>query len=172
MQVELINSNSNNMVEVKYIVTLQEDVLSSELVVTNSKSSLLQLTGSILSHLTVSTPDATYVVGLEGSNFFNISPVLSNFGIIPPESGQKNEFGFGQFWGQEALKELLPGWVARNEAAESSQRQREEEKEGEEDDDYKHLSKELCRLYTSAPRYFTVIDRVLFLQQLHAKISF
>lgn len=171
MQVELINSNSN-MVEVKYIVTLQEDVLSSELVVTNSKSSLLQLTGSILSHLTVSTPDATYVVGLEGSNFFNISPVLSNFGIIPPESGQKNEFGFGQFWGQEALKELLPGWGARNETAESIQRQREEEKEGEEDDDYKHLSKELSRLYTSAPRYFTVIDRVLFLQQLHAKISF
>lgn len=157
MQVELISRDLENMVEVKYIVTLEEDILSSELVVSNSKSSLLQLTGSIVSHLTVSTPDATYAIGLEGSNFFNRPPFLSNFGIIPPDFGQKNESGFGQLWGQQRNPNT-------DEAAESSQREREEEMAGEEDDNYKHLTQELSLIYTSAPRTFTVIDRVLLLQ--------
>jgi hypothetical protein len=165
MQVELISRDLENMVEVKYILTLQEDILSSEIVVSNSKSSLLQLRGSILSHLTVSTPDATYAIGLEGSNFFNRPPFLTNFGIIPPDFGQKNESGFGQLWGQMALKGPLSGWGTRNpnanDAAESSLRERGEEMAGEEDDNYKHLTEELSRIYTSAPRNFTVIDRVL-----------
>ena len=90
-----------------FIVTLQEDILSSELLVSNSQSSLLQLRGS-------SSPDATYAIGLEGSNFFNRPLFLTNFGIIPPDFGQKNESGLGQLWGQMALKGPLSGWGTRN----------------------------------------------------------
>uniref|UniRef100_A0A7N2M2M7 NDH-dependent cyclic electron flow 5 n=1 Tax=Quercus lobata TaxID=97700 RepID=A0A7N2M2M7_QUELO len=164
IQVELIDRDSENKIEVKYIVTLKKDMLSSELVVSNSNSSsLLQLTGSIVSHLVVSTPDATYALGLEGSDFFNRSPLLTNFALVPPDFGQKNEFGLGQFLGQMTLKGLSSGWGARNQNtaddAESSPRESEEEMEGEEDDNYKHLKEQMSRIYTSAPRYFTIIDR-------------
>ncbi|KAG2682785.1 hypothetical protein I3760_10G000800 [Carya illinoinensis] len=163
IQVELINSDSENMAEVKYIVSLQEDILSSEIVVSNAKFSPLQLKGSIVSHLTVSSPDATYAVGLQGSNFVNRPPFLSSFGIVPPDLGQKNEYGFGQLWDQKALKGLFSGWSPRNQntadAAEGIQRESEDEVEGEEDLNYMHLTEQLSRIYTSAPRHFTVIDR-------------
>ncbi|CAN6719925.1 unnamed protein product [Malus baccata var. baccata] len=54
IQVELISTDSEDMIEIKYIITLKQDVLISEIVVSNSTSSSLQLTGSILSHLTIS----------------------------------------------------------------------------------------------------------------------
>ena len=44
-----MSTDSGNMVEVKYIVTLQEDVISSEIVISNSKSSSIRLTGCVLS---------------------------------------------------------------------------------------------------------------------------
>lgn len=89
----MISSDSESIAEVRYIVTLQQDKLSSEIVISNLKSLPLQLTGSVMSHLTVSTPDATYAIGLEGSNFFSRTPFLSNFGLVPPDFGQKNELG-------------------------------------------------------------------------------
>ncbi|KAF9608319.1 hypothetical protein IFM89_009009 [Coptis chinensis] len=82
-QVELVSRNSNDMVEVKHIVTLHPDVLSSEVVMTNYRSSALELTGSLLSHLSISSPDATYAVGLEGSNKFSKPPFVSDYTIIP-----------------------------------------------------------------------------------------
>ncbi|KAK9290724.1 hypothetical protein L1049_008898 [Liquidambar formosana] len=163
IQVELICSDSEDMVELKYIVTLQQDILSSEFVISNSKSSSLQLIGSVISHLTVSTPDATYAVGLEGSDFSSSPPFMSNFGIIPPDLGQTKKLGSSQLWDQMALRRFLSGWNAINQnsddEAETSQRKRDEEMEGEENDNYKHLTEEMSRIYTSAPRYFTVIDR-------------
>lgn len=162
MQVELICTDAEDMVELKYTVTLEEDVLSSELVISNSKSSPLRLTGSVLSHLTVSSPDATFAIGLEGSNFFGRRPFFSNFSIIPPDFGQRNEFGFGQLWNQMSL------WGPRNGnnvggETKSNESETEEEIVGEEDDGYKHLREQMSRIYTSAPRNFTVIDRVLVL---------
>ncbi|KAF9625310.1 hypothetical protein IFM89_021249 [Coptis chinensis] len=84
--VELVSRNLDDMVEVKHIVTLHPDVLSSEVVITNYRSSALEVTGSLLSHLSVSTADATYVVGLEGSNYFSKPPFVSDYTIIPPVS--------------------------------------------------------------------------------------
>ncbi|KAJ7976371.1 putative NDH-dependent cyclic electron flow 5 [Quillaja saponaria] len=112
IQVELINRESEGMIELKYIVTLEEDVLSSELVISNSKFSSLQLTGSILSHLTVSTPDATYALGLERSNIFTRPPILSEFAISPPDSEQED--GFNKLLSQVTVERLFPGWGARN----------------------------------------------------------
>lgn len=149
------------MVEVRYIVTLDESVLSSELVVSNSKSSSLQLTGSFLSHLTVSTPDATYALGLEGSDFIKKSPFSSNYVIVPPDISQESKFSISQLWNQ---MRFLSGVEARNEQtadeADSTSRESEEEMEGEEDDNYKQLTEQMSRIYTSAPTNLTVIDRV------------
>ncbi|XWS58271.1 hypothetical protein CRYUN_Cryun08bG0019600 [Craigia yunnanensis] len=80
IKVEQISSDSENMVETRHIVTLQEDVLSSDILVSNSTSSQLQRTGSLISHLTVSSPEATYALGLEGSTFLSMPPFLSNLG--------------------------------------------------------------------------------------------
>ncbi|OMO62326.1 hypothetical protein CCACVL1_22894 [Corchorus capsularis] len=147
IKVELISTDTENMVETRHILTLQEDVLSSEIVVSNSKSSPLKWTGSIISHLTVSSPDATYALGLEGSNFLSIPPFLSDFGIVPPDFDQENGSYIGQLWNQMGLDRLFNGNA------------REEEMEGEEDDGYKQLDEQMSRIYTSAPRFFTVIDR-------------
>ena len=67
------------MVETRHIVTLQEDILSSEILISNSKSSQLQWTGSIISHQTVSSPEATYALGLEGSTFLSVPPFFVKF---------------------------------------------------------------------------------------------
>ncbi|CAN6719924.1 unnamed protein product [Malus baccata var. baccata] len=160
IQVELISTDSEDMIEIKYIITLKQDVLISEIVVSNSTSSSLQLTGSILSHLTVSSPDATYAIGLERSDFFTRLPILSSFGIIPPDFGMKNEAQISKLWQQMA------GWGPNNQndgkQADTNQRgNNEEEMEGEEDDNYKHLREQMSRIYTSAPTDFTIIDRVL-----------
>lgn len=163
MQVQLICTDAEDMVEVKYIVTLEEDVLSSEIVISNSKSSPIRVTGSVLSHLTLSSPDATFAIGLEGSDFLGLSPFLSNFSIIPPDFAQKNEFGFAQLWNQMSL------WVDETKSNETAT---ELQMEGEENDNYKHLRDQMSRIYTSAPRDFTVIDRVLFLTQLISNYSY
>ncbi|XP_021282704.1 protein NDH-DEPENDENT CYCLIC ELECTRON FLOW 5 [Herrania umbratica] len=159
IKVELISRE--NMVETRHIVTLQEDVLSSEIRVSNSKSSPLRWTGSIISHLTVSSPDATYALGLEGSNFLKMPPFLSNFGIIPPDFDLENDSYIGQLWSQMELKMFFSGLGQRNHknASEADKKQREsEEMEGEEEG-YKQLNAQMSRIYTSAPRFFTLIDR-------------
>ncbi|GMI79248.1 NDH-dependent cyclic electron flow 5 [Hibiscus trionum] len=103
IKVELVSRDSENMVETRYIVTLKEDVLTSEISVTNTKSTPLHWTGSIISHLTVSSPEATYALGLEGSNFLSVPPFSSNFGIIPPDLDEENDSDIGQLWGQMGL---------------------------------------------------------------------
>lgn len=157
----MISGDPESIAEVKYIVTLQTDVLSSEIVLSNSKCLSLQLTGSVISHLTVSIPDATYAIGLEGSNFFSRTPFLCNFCLIPPGFGQKNEVGSSQLWGQAGIKIFLSGWNGKNQN--DADQLKKEDMEGEEEDNYKQLSSEMSRIYTSAPRNFTVIDRVILL---------
>ena len=158
MQVELVSRNSQDMIEAKYILTLHQDLLSSELVFLNSRSSSLRVMGSVISHLTVSTPEATYAVGLEGSNFYNRPPFLSNFSIVPPESTEGK--GSGELWSPFA--ELLSTWGAGNGGGDKKRGEREEETEGEENGNYKHLTEKMSMIYTSAPRNFTIIDRVIF----------
>lgn len=151
IQVEIISRDFGKMVEVKYNITLKDDTLTSEVSVLNSRSSQLKLTGSILSHLTVSTPEATYACGLEGSNFFNKLPFSSEFCINPPSSTKNNETSLTQSWPMSTLKELF--------AAKRDVKDTDEETEGEENDNYKHLSGKMSKIYTCAPRNFTIIDR-------------
>ncbi|KAL5122814.1 Protein NDH-DEPENDENT CYCLIC ELECTRON FLOW 5 [Glycine soja] len=51
-EVELTNRTSDDKIGLKYIVTLEQDALNSELEISNKKSLPVQMTGSILSHLT------------------------------------------------------------------------------------------------------------------------
>lgn len=156
---ELISSDSKTMVEVKYILTLEAQTLSSEIEVSNtSLSSSVQLRGSIIDHLIVSTPDATYALGLEGSSFYSRPPILSNFTIIPPDLDQ--EQSFWRLWENLPLKGFLQ---AREEAGVRNYEEN-ENIEGEEEDNYKRLTEEMSLIYTSAPTYLTVIDRVCLLK--------
>lgn len=163
LQVELISTDTVDKVEIRCIVTLHETALSSELLVSNLRSSSLQLTGSVTSHLTASTPEATYAIGLEGSDFFEMSPVSSNFVIIPPDDSPENNFSNGELW--NPMRFLFgPGAVNEKvaDAAHSSFADSEAEMQGEENDNYKQLTEQMSRIYTTAPTNFTIIDRVFF----------
>ncbi|KAJ9179918.1 hypothetical protein P3X46_008229 [Hevea brasiliensis] len=98
--------------------------------ISNSKSSSVQLVGSLISHLT-------------GSNFFNRSMFLSNLSIVSPDLDILGLRG-------SALD-------ARN--GRGRQIRSGEEMNGEETDNYKGLTEQIKRFYTSAPRDFTIIDR-------------
>lgn len=153
IQVELGSQHVGGNVEVKHIVTLREDVLSSEILVCNSSASSLCFVGAVLSHLTVSTPEATYAIGLEGSDFFSRPPVLTDFSLVHPSFGKT---GSRKESGSPAFMELFSGWGARNQKYDEHA---EKMLEGEEQDNYKNLAEEMSRIYTSAPRDFTVLDR-------------
>ncbi|XP_043721992.1 protein NDH-DEPENDENT CYCLIC ELECTRON FLOW 5 [Telopea speciosissima] len=164
IQVELGScSNSEGMIEVKYIVTLESDTLSTELQISNLTPLPLQLMGSLISHLTVSTPEATYAVGLEGSNYFNRPPLMSDFSIIPPGFGHRRLQDSNKLWGQTAVEGLMSNWGmtgSNSQGRETGEEQVEEEEiEEEEDDNYAHLTEKMSRIYTSAPRRFSFIDR-------------
>ncbi|CAM8980892.1 unnamed protein product [Rhodiola kirilowii] len=144
IQVELVNCDDNDAVGIRYILRLQEDTFSSELVVSNSGSSKIQFMGSFVTHLTVSTPDATYAVGLEGSDFVDRLPLMSNFSFFPPDIEEQNkELDLNEAWSEKNHQKvnLAEGRI------------------GEENDSYKHLTEKLCRIYTYAPSGFTIIDR-------------
>lgn len=146
IEVELVSVEppGSGAAEARCVVTLSPEALASELTVTNaaSSSSPVALSGAVSNHLRVSTPDATYAVGLQGSDYRSREPMLSEFSILPPDSAQPH-------WAK-GLDMLLSGGGAAAVA---------QEPDGEEDDDYKHLTAELCRIYSHAPREFTVIDR-------------
>ncbi|KAJ6291930.1 hypothetical protein OIU76_023926 [Salix suchowensis] len=162
IQVEMVSTDAKDMVEVRYILSLREETLSSELTVSNLKSSSIQMRGGIISHLTVSTPEATFAYGLEGSDFCNRPVFLSNFGIVPPGLSQNRGFGSGQMWENLGLKGFFTGWDARNQKNGDEGKDsltESEEMEGEENENYKNLTEAMSRIYTSAPRDFTIIDR-------------
>ncbi|CAO2822058.1 unnamed protein product [Amaranthus hypochondriacus] len=150
IQVEIVSQDIGKMVEVKYNITLKPDTMISEVTVMNSRSSKLELTGSILTHLTVSTPDATYAYGLEGSNFVEKLPLMSDFSITPTNLAKRKDTSPSQSWPLSSVKDLF----AKRDVKEAN-----EDNVGEEDENYKHLSEDMSRIYTSAPRNFTIIDR-------------
>ncbi|KAD4384333.1 hypothetical protein R6Q59_011642 [Mikania micrantha] len=159
IQVELTSSNSEGNIEFKHVVTLQQDAISSEIVITNLRPSSLRLSGSVIAHLAVSTPEASYAIGLESSNYFVKPPFFSNFSIIPPDY-PKNDSG----WIQSGFKQLLSGWGpgSQNDGSKdgtAKNRQKDEDIEGEEEGNYKHLTEKMSMIYTSAPRTFTIMDR-------------
>ncbi|XP_047317648.1 protein NDH-DEPENDENT CYCLIC ELECTRON FLOW 5 [Impatiens glandulifera] len=139
IQVELKSSNWDKTVEVKHIVTIREDVLTSELVFSNKSLSNLRLTGSVITHLGVSTPDATYALGLEGSNYYSKPPLSSTFCITLPDS----DLSKSKNW---SLGDLNKGKQA-------------EIVDGEENENYKQLTDAMSRIYTCAPRQLTIMDR-------------
>lgn len=172
LQIELGSAAPENMAEFKCAVTLRHNLLASEFTVINRRSSSLQLLGCVMNHLTVSTPDATYAVGLQGSNYHGRRPINTEFSIIPPDSDKKiSSTSGGESWAQKAARGLFSSWETRDgmkdEAVEEDSMI--EESEGEEADDYAHMTEEMCRTYTSAPREFTVIDRVMTSLKLSAE---
>ncbi|CAJ2637378.1 unnamed protein product [Trifolium pratense] len=150
IQVELINKGPDSKIGIKYIVTLEEDGLGSELEISNSNSLPLHMTGSILTHVTVSSPEATYAIGLERSNYYSRLPFESKFILSPLDSSE--EKGFGKIW-KSSVRQLFPGLEADGSQSDD------EDMNGEEMDTYKQLKERISLVYTNAPRSFTLIDR-------------
>ncbi|MCL7026972.1 hypothetical protein MKW94_029489 [Papaver nudicaule] len=162
IQVELMSSDSEKTVEIKYTLTLHPDNLTSEIAVTNSTSSSIQLVGSFMSHLTVSSPDATYAIGLEGSNYLNKPPLETKFSIIPPDFKDKPT-GQGQSWVKAVFPGLLPNWGSNGNVeagdGKSGLVKTDEEIEFEEEDNYAQMTDKMSRIYTYAPRRFSFNDK-------------
>ena len=155
LQIELASAAPGNAAAVRCVVTLHPEALATELAVTNGASSPMALTCAVPSHLRVSTPDATYALGLLGSDYRSVEPALSEFSIIPPDYGAVQQSAAGTTarhrWANRGLDMILSGGQGRGAA---------DEPDGEEDDDYKHMTDAMCRVYSNAPKEFTIIDRV------------
>ncbi|KAF2306951.1 hypothetical protein GH714_022700 [Hevea brasiliensis] len=112
-------------------------------------------------HLTVSHQKRLMLWFLEGSNFFNRPMFLSNLSIVPPDLGPESRDGSGK--PRDIVRLKGSGWGARDQKNSDKRNIRqiesEKEMEGEESDSYKHLTEEMSRIYTNAPRDFTIIDR-------------
>jgi len=133
VQVELISVDPESTTEIKYVVSLGADHLSSEMMITNLKSTSIQVTGIVLTHLKASTPDATYAFGLQGSNYQKRQPLQSCFDIIPNSS--KNATSINNYrWSNNV-------------------------KEEEENDHSFHMTEKFSRVYTYSPRQVTILDR-------------
>ncbi|KAJ6422638.1 hypothetical protein OIU84_027579 [Salix udensis] len=136
IQVEMVSTDAKDMVEVRYILSLREETLSSELTVSNLKSSSIQMRGGLCSYQI----SALFLLAL----------------------AKNRGFGSGQMWENLGLKGFFTGWDARNQKngdeGEDSLTES-EEMEGEENENYKNLTEAMSRIYTSAPRDFTIIDR-------------
>lgn len=166
IQVHLTSKDVQGSMEVEHILTLKGDLMSSEIIIRNlSASSSLRVVGSIMSHLTVSTPEATFICGLEGSDFFTTPPALTDFSLIHPSFGINKQSSLTNS-DPGAFPELFSHWSLRNEThnldGDTKNTMKDAEKMlqvEEEDDDYKNLAQEMSRIYTTAPRSFTIMDR-------------
>ncbi|CAL4944379.1 unnamed protein product [Urochloa decumbens] len=139
------------------VVTLHSEALSTEVAVTNTApAAAMALSCGVSNHLRVSTPDATYALGLQGSDYRSVEPALSEFSIIPPDYGaataRQPAAEARRRWASRGFDMILSG-AGRDRLAE------EDRPDGEEDDDYKHMTDAMCRVYSHAPREFTIIDR-------------
>ncbi|KAF8051113.1 hypothetical protein N665_1795s0007 [Sinapis alba] len=102
VQVELRRSDKKiKEIEMKQIITLRGDTLSIELCVANNGVSPISIKDcSLVSYLTVSTPEATYAVGLEGSDFVEKTPFLPRFGLVQGKD-EVEEGKYGSSSGEE-----------------------------------------------------------------------
>lgn len=155
LQIELSSAApGGNAAAARCVVTLHPEALATELAVTNGAPSPMALTCAVPNHLRVSTPDATYALGLLGSDYRSVEPALSEFSIIPPDYGAAAGTTTARHrWANRGLDMILSGGQGRGGGAA-------DEPDGEEDDDYKHMTDAMCRVYSNAPREFTIIDRV------------
>nr|GMC93837.1 protein NDH-DEPENDENT CYCLIC ELECTRON FLOW 5 [Ipomoea batatas] len=158
IQVELMSKNTEANVEIKHIVTLKQYCLKSEINIFNHNTLPLRMSGSVLGHLTVSTPEATYAVGLQHSDFINRPPFSTDYGIIPPGFGKRKNQTSNNFWDPAGIVGIFSRSRTRN-AAEKAEGESEDEIEGEETDNYKCLTDEMSKIYRHAPRDITIIDR-------------
>ncbi|KAJ1704180.1 hypothetical protein LUZ63_003959 [Rhynchospora breviuscula] len=143
IQIEFFSSSPLDGSEARYAVTLCPNLISTELSITNNSSSPLHITGCILNHLKASTPDATYLFGMQRASYYTCGPVMSELGIVPPATSK-----MGTAWAQKGLDGLFG--------------KRKDEDRGEEREDRSesvHLTDETYRFYQNPPREFTVVDR-------------
>lgn len=83
---------------------------------------------------------------------------MLNFSIIPPDLDQ--EQSFWKIWENFPVKRFLHV----HEEAGAGNYEEKEDINGEEEDYYKQLTEEMSLIYSNAPTYLTIIDRVYILR--------
>ena len=163
LQIELVSAAPGGAAAARCVVTLHPEALATELAVTNTAPAPMALSCGVSNHLRVSTPDATYALGLQGSDYRSVEPALSEFSIIPPD--YRAAAGSARYrWANRGFDMILAGGGRDRGAAD-------DQPDGEEDH-YKHMTDAMCRVYSHAPRDFTIIDRVRDLESfgVHSSI--
>jgi len=151
IEIELVSAAPGSAAAARCVVTLHPEALATELAVTNTAPAPMALSCGVSNHLRVSTPDATYALGLQGSDYRSVEPALSEFSIIPPD--YRAAAGSARHrWANRGFDMILSGGGRDRGAAD-------DQPDGEEDDDYKHMTDAMCRIYSHAPRDFAIIDR-------------
>jgi len=163
LQIELVSAAPGGAAAARCVVTLHPEALATELAVTNTAPAPMALSCGVSNHLRVSTPDATYALGLQGSDYRSVEPALSEFSIIPPDYRAAAESARHR-WANRGFDMILAGGGRDRGAAD-------DQPDGEEDH-YKHMTDAMCRVYSHAPRDFTIIDRVRDLESfgVHSSI--
>ncbi|KAH9331127.1 hypothetical protein KI387_003235, partial [Taxus chinensis] len=151
IQVTLRCCNGDGMLSVKYVVTLYDKVLTTAVLVENISSSPVELTSSIMTHLTASTPDGAYAIGLKGCSYCTEPPLPSEFNIVSnirEESKPSPGWSLMQnLFGKKEKRELETGdagveskWVVEN-------------------DDIAHLRNKMSRVYSTSREQMRFNDK-------------
>ncbi|GLJ18069.1 hypothetical protein SUGI_0318790 [Cryptomeria japonica] len=165
VQVTLKCCNDDGMLSVKYVITLYDKLLTTAVLVENISSSPVELTSSVMTHLTASTPDGAYAVGLEGCSYCTEPPLPSEFNIVSNVKEEpKPSSGWSlmqQFFG---TKENREEQVTGDSGAES--------KWVVETDDFAHLRNKMSRVYSTAREQMRFNDRGLRHTLILEKVGF
>ncbi|BBN14485.1 hypothetical protein MPTK1_6g12140 [Marchantia polymorpha subsp. ruderalis] len=135
----------------KYVVTLFDDSLSVALVVSNTGSVPVDFTGSIISHLGVSSAGGAFAVGLKGYRYRSL--------------GKQKQSGFdaskilSQIWKPWGAPDGNRGTLVEEKSGRDARQELEDGKWTVESEDYSQLQAGMDRLYTTPPESFSIMDR-------------
>lgn len=168
IQVTLRCCNTEGKLSVKYVVTLYDKLLTTAVLVDNVSSSPIELTSSVMTNLSLSTPDAAYAIGLRGCSYCTKAPLPSEFRIVSnvedeskpssswlflqhlfgtKEGSQKRKLSTGDEEGTESL------WIV-------------------EEDDFVHLRNKMSRIYFTPREQIRINDRGRRLTLILRKLGF
>lgn len=146
--------------DISYVVTLYGLSMATAVIVRNTGSKPVELTGAVLSHIKFDKRGGTAVEGLRGCSYCSYAPPAAAFSLLSPA---------------EAMAREDPGWFGGGGG--------EEPRQGVwtvEEDHYTILKKKVSRVYaappeerkkrvySTAPSKFTTIDQVRSFSAPHA----
>ncbi|KAG6546432.1 hypothetical protein Mapa_011980 [Marchantia paleacea] len=147
-----VGLSSRGSLQFKYVVTLCDDSLSVALVVSNTGPVPVEFTGSIISHLGVSSADGAFAVGLKGYRYRSL--------VKQKQRGFDPSMIFSQIWKPREEQDGR-GTLIQEMSSRDARQELEDGKWTVESEDYSQLRGGMDRLYTIPPEAFSIMDRGL-----------